>query len=117
MRNKRFLVFVSLVLILAASSLALSAGHERQRGAAIFGSGPDVTSTSDVLLNPQFPDAYKLPQQPYSFPVSDQGKSPDGLTHPCGGMFAEPPFEGLSPLAIAYVPGMCNSGSGDISVW
>ncbi len=42
---------------------------------------------------------------------------PQHLTHPCGGMFPEPPFIGVSPLAIAAVPGMCASGYGDIGVW
>lgn len=43
--------------------------------------------------------------------------TPDHLTHPCGGLAPEPAFYGLSPLAIAYVPGMCSSGYGDIGVW
>ena len=39
------------------------------------------------------------------------------LTDPCGGMFAMPPFQGVSPLSITSVPGMCNWGYGDIGVW
>jgi plastocyanin len=42
---------------------------------------------------------------------------PGHLAHPCSGMSSEPPFQGLSPLAIAFVPGMCNDGYGDIGVW
>src|SRR5437016_5470705 len=59
------------------------------------------------------PDSYKLPQ------ILPPGPSisPDHLTHPCGGMFSEPPFQGLSPLSIAYVPGMCSFGYGHIGVW
>ncbi len=43
--------------------------------------------------------------------------APVHLTHPCGGMLAEPPFLGLSPLSITAVPGMCANGYGDIGVW
>src|SRR5262245_30554555 len=64
-----------------------------------------------------------------SYPVVTQQKQQvgkghplPGLTHPCGGMFVEPPFAGLSPLAIAHVANYC-SGSvysdpyGDVYGW
>ncbi len=45
-----------------------------------------------------------------------------GLAHPCSGIYAEPPFAGLSPLSITWVPGMCTNdvyaaGYGDLTVW
>jgi hypothetical protein len=42
---------------------------------------------------------------------------PGHLVHPCGGLLPEPPFSGLSPLAIGYAPGVCTDGYGDIGVW
>ncbi len=51
------------------------------------------------------------PVTPYLDPV------PDHLTHPCAGLASEPPFSGLAPLSIAYVPGICSGGYGDIGVW
>jgi hypothetical protein len=59
------------------------------------------------------PDAWKG-EQVEERPVA---ASPNHLTHPCSGMFPEPPFMGLSPLSIAWVSGMCSSGYGDIAVW
>src|SRR5690242_8533267 len=35
--------------------------------------------------------------------------APSHLTHPCAGMFPQPPFSGLAPLSISWVPGMCTS--------
>ena len=48
--------------------------------------------------------------------------SPAHLTHPCGGMFGEPPFTGVSPLSITHVSGFCTSDVysspyGDIYAW
>jgi hypothetical protein len=48
--------------------------------------------------------------------------APSHLSHPCPGMLPEPPFSGLAPLSISWVPGMCTSdvyqsGYGDITVW
>ncbi|HMA37030.1 MAG TPA: S-layer homology domain-containing protein [Chloroflexia bacterium] len=42
--------------------------------------------------------------------------------HPCSGIIPEPPFSGLSPLSITWVPGMCTTdayqaGYGDLTVW
>ena len=45
------------------------------------------------------------------------GVVPDGLTHPCSGMAAQPQFAGLSPIAIAYPYTNCPSTSmmGDVA--
>jgi hypothetical protein len=97
-------------------SLAMSGGFASVAPTSLFGRSPDLNQPSghpDKL--PAVPDEQKLQTGPVTLNVPSS--SPDHLTHPCGGMFPEPPFEGLSPLAISYVQGMCSSGYGDIAVW
>ncbi|MDQ2810002.1 MAG: S-layer homology domain-containing protein [Chloroflexota bacterium] len=57
------------------------------------------------------------PARPESVAYRPAQPTPAHLTHPCGGMLPEPPYLGLSPLSITYVPGMCGNGYGDIGVW
>jgi hypothetical protein len=92
------------------SSAMLLAGGGR------FGLGSPANPTPEPISEPAYPDAYKLaPRPPAELPVP--GRANPNLTHPCPGMLAEPLFSGVSPLSIAYVPGMCSNGYGDIAVW
>src|SRR5438067_2020269 len=57
-----------------------------------------------------------------SAPLAPRPAAAPRITHPCDGIFAEPPFGGVSPLSITWVPGMCTNdvfqaGYGDITVW
>ncbi|HKP52771.1 MAG TPA: S-layer homology domain-containing protein [Chloroflexia bacterium] len=110
MKFRRFSVIL-VILLGIFSSVALLSGGARLG----LGNPPDATTPIPLDEQP-YPDAYKLvPRPPAELPVP--GGSPDHLTHPCGGMLAEPTFSGVSPLSIAYVSGMCGNGYGDIGVW
>jgi S-layer homology domain len=80
-----------------------------------------VDASGHPLATPPFPDAYKLNQGPRS--VSVPGvitSSTNGLTHPCSGMSPQPPFTGLSPIAIVYPYANCQGtpdAGGDIATW
>jgi hypothetical protein len=113
-------VFMFAVLAMLVMGVAMPAGAATfftsaraqtafSRGALVHakmesGSGISIRSAAAVF-------AASSSDVPFS------GPAPDHLTHPCGGLAPEPAFYGLSPLAIAYVPGMCSSGYGDIGVW
>ncbi len=104
MRSWRLLLVVVALMLFSMGAFASSNAQ------AVAPLALDVGSSGTVGVGP---DAYNL-QQPLP---SGPSIGPDHLIHPCGGMFPEPPFQGLSPLAIAYVPGMCSFGYGDIGVW
>ncbi len=104
MNRRRFSLFAILVLFLVPAL-----GATGQAGAGKVFSIP-------VPAKGSYPVVPQPVQQTKGAP------SPGHLTHPCGGMFAEPPFSGMSPLAIAHVANYC-SGSvytdpyGDIYTW
>ncbi|MEO5952322.1 MAG: Ig-like domain-containing protein [Chloroflexia bacterium] len=70
---------------------------------------------------PPFPDAYKLDNSDPSAPAAGVvSTGPLGLDHPCSSlMVANPPFVGLSPIAIAYPRTTCTStiNMGDVATW
>lgn len=103
------------ITIFVLLGLLMSVGLTITGKSALAGAPVSLGSAS-LTPAPADPDAYKGRSLP-SANVPSGKPSPGHLTHPCGGMFAEPPVQGLSPLAIAYVPGMCNNGYGDIGVW
>jgi hypothetical protein len=110
----RHLSVVLVVLLGIFASAALLA-----RGSQ-FGLGSPPDPTPYPIGEQPYPDAYKSgPGEPAALPVP--GRSPNHLTHPCGGMLAEPIFSGVSPLSIAYVPSLCPGTNtnpyGDIAVW
>jgi hypothetical protein len=83
----------------------------------VLASGMLLLALVLVLTRPVAPGytVQAAPPQPAAAP---------NLTHPCPGMFTEPPFSGVSPLSITWVPGMCapggdvyQAGYGDITVW
>src|SRR3954462_4166620 len=110
-KGRRFSLVLLMLVGLVASGAIFSG-----RAPSLLGSPDTKTPTAaERLSNPAFPDAYKLNPQPPE--VSVPRDAPDHLVHPCGGMYTEPPFMGLSPLSISWVPGMCSNGYGDIAVW
>jgi hypothetical protein len=107
MKNWRLWRILPVILSVAVFSLGVLTFAGAQ---GIPNFAPDVPKA-----RPGDGDPWKLlPSQPAQ---STGLTSPSHLTHPCGGMFPEPPFTGLSPLSFAYVSGGCGGGYGDIAVW
>ncbi|MBF6613475.1 MAG: S-layer homology domain-containing protein [Chloroflexi bacterium] len=110
MRTKGLIFLVALIL---GAATFLGLGLANAAGVPATISAPTLLRTAVAGLYQ--PDSYKGLSVPK--PDAPLGVQPDHLTHPCGGAFPEPPFQGLSPLSITYVPNMCNDGYGDIGVW
>jgi hypothetical protein len=106
---------LSLIMVLALGFLTFGTLFSAN-SSALLGLGQEAVPTR--IPAPPYPDAYKVtaPEPPEAYVP---GASPNHLTHPCGGMSAEPAFNGLSPLSLAYLPGTqgCSSGYGDIAAW
>lgn len=70
---------------------------------------------------PPFPDAYKMNPTDKSAPVAGVVTTgPNGISHPCSSlMVTNPPFSGLSPIAIAYPRTTCTGivNMGDVATW
>jgi hypothetical protein len=115
-KNRRVLLIMSLVVGMAT---AVSGGIvSGQPGLLFSGSTGSRAGSQSQAPGPKAtgPDWYKLPPGgPLALAVP--GQAPGPLPHPCPGMYPEPPFDGVSPLSITYVPGMCANGYGDIAVW
>jgi hypothetical protein len=100
--RRLFLAFLLLTVGVTASGVQSPAGAKMLNGIPI---------PAGVLKPATAPDT-----------PSAEERAPGHLTHPCGGMFTEPPFTGVSPLAIAHVSGFCagdvySSPYGDPGVW
>lgn len=100
------------VLIGLASSGVMTSGVL----GTLAGPKPLATSTP-----PPFPDAYKMNRgEPAANVPGVVSTSPNGFSHPCmSQMVPDPPFAGLSPIAIAYPRATCTSqvNMGDIATW
>lgn len=104
--SKKRLSLVSILVLLLIPAL----GAAGQVGAKVSYSVPIPSAGSFPVV---------LPQQAQQ---SDGTLSPSHLVHPCGGMFPEPPFTGLSPLSIAHVANRCTGSVysdpyGDVYAW
>src|SRR4051794_19961314 len=97
------------------ATVAVGGAFSGSQGALFGSAGAGGKSTQAPVLHPGSPDWYKLPVA--ALVALDVPHDPGDLSHPCSGMYPEPPFEGVSPLSITYVPGMCANGYGDIAVW
>ncbi|MGI8586290.1 MAG: S-layer homology domain-containing protein [Chloroflexia bacterium] len=102
------------LLLLSTLGLFVSVGLTLANAAVGPGPAQQAGTPQPPVWDPDY--GYKLgPELPADQTLSQHG--PNHLIHPCGGMDPQPAFYGLSPLSIAYVPGMCSSGYGDIGVW
>ncbi len=116
-RRLYVLAGIAVLIVLLMSGVASSG-----LGGMMTGSQANFdTDSSGHLLNPPpFPDAYKLHQGPPSASVPGViTTDTDGLSHPCSGLIPEPPFAGLSPIAIAYPYTNCAPYwmMGDVATW
>ena len=113
MKFRRMYVLAGLAVLLIA---LLSSGFVTS---AVTGTmaGPQAKATSTP---PPFPDAYKLNNdKPSANAPGVTASSPQAISHPCSGMYPEPPFEGLSPITVTYPYVTCqtNGQMGDIATW